>query len=297
MINYSFIIPHKNVPGLLERCVLSIPYRPDVEIIVVDDCSENSDILQNIDCLKRENVQIIYLSQSKGAGFARNEGVKISRGKWLLFADADDYYTSDLEQVLGEYATDNITDIVYLNAQAIDENSIVSPLAISRYIENYNNRRIYSEKVLRYANWAPWTRMVKRDLVEDYCLKFEEIPVGNDAMFCLECSKYAKNIKTESNVLYNYYKPSGGSYTFHYYNISNLESMIDLRFRINRLYHEVGFLFKQTLFVPYLTKKDYRNNKEYKFCCKKTLRKNKYSIIEDMVNVFVFYMGKFFRII
>jgi len=38
--NYSFIIPHKNCPDLLQRCVDSIPERDDVQVIVVDDNSD-----------------------------------------------------------------------------------------------------------------------------------------------------------------------------------------------------------------------------------------------------------------
>ena len=39
-INYSFIIPHKNIPDLLQRCLDSIPRREDIQIIVVDDNSD-----------------------------------------------------------------------------------------------------------------------------------------------------------------------------------------------------------------------------------------------------------------
>ena len=42
--NYSIIIPHKNIPQLLKRCLDSIPQRDDVQIIVVDDNS-SSDIV------------------------------------------------------------------------------------------------------------------------------------------------------------------------------------------------------------------------------------------------------------
>ena len=39
-INYSIIIPHKNSPLLLERCLESIPIRDDLQIIIVDDNSD-----------------------------------------------------------------------------------------------------------------------------------------------------------------------------------------------------------------------------------------------------------------
>ena len=41
IINYSIIIPHKNTPNLLQQCLDSIPYRDDIQIIVVDDNSED----------------------------------------------------------------------------------------------------------------------------------------------------------------------------------------------------------------------------------------------------------------
>ncbi|MDR2475404.1 MAG: glycosyltransferase family 2 protein, partial [Bacteroidales bacterium] len=37
--NYSIIIPHKDIPDLLRRCLDSIPYRNDLQIIIVDDNS------------------------------------------------------------------------------------------------------------------------------------------------------------------------------------------------------------------------------------------------------------------
>ena len=39
-INYSIIIPHRNIPLLLRRCLDSIPRRMDIQIIVVDDNSD-----------------------------------------------------------------------------------------------------------------------------------------------------------------------------------------------------------------------------------------------------------------
>lgn len=52
MIVYSFIIPHKNCPVLLNRCLDSIPIRDDVQIIVVDD---NSDVDKKL-TLSRQDI-------------------------------------------------------------------------------------------------------------------------------------------------------------------------------------------------------------------------------------------------
>ena len=53
-IKYSIIIPHKNSPDLLKRCLESIPDRTDIQVVVVDDNSSsaiidwNSNILCNV---------------------------------------------------------------------------------------------------------------------------------------------------------------------------------------------------------------------------------------------------------
>ena len=92
---YTIIIPHKNAPLLLQRCLDSIPFRDDIQIIVVDDDS-SSDVVDFMDFpgSSREDVEIIFTKEGKGAGYARNCGLLHARGKWLLFADADDFFSA-----------------------------------------------------------------------------------------------------------------------------------------------------------------------------------------------------------
>jgi len=91
MINYSIIIPHKNISQLLERCLRSIPSREDLEIIVVDDNSSHEEIA-NIKHFQSQpdipDFLLLLTSEGKGAGFARNRGVERAKGKWVVFADA-----------------------------------------------------------------------------------------------------------------------------------------------------------------------------------------------------------------
>lgn len=100
-INYSFIIPHKNTPKLLKRCVDSIPTRDDIEVIVVDDNSDDN--LKPT--LTRSDLVIILLDKNdaKRAGHARNIGMDIAKGRWLLFADSDDYYSENMLKLLDKY--------------------------------------------------------------------------------------------------------------------------------------------------------------------------------------------------
>lgn len=66
----------------------------DIEIIVVDDCSvdDSFHVLQITysQYIKNNKMSIVRLAENKGVGGARNLGVKLSKGKWVLFFDSDD---------------------------------------------------------------------------------------------------------------------------------------------------------------------------------------------------------------
>ena len=238
--NYSFIIPHKNCPDLLQRCVDSIPERDDVQVIVVDD---NSDEGKKPSLKERKNLQVILLdkTQSKGAGRARNVGLKHATGKWLLFADADDYYTDYLPTLLEKYADDETTDITYLNACMFDENGNITPFKTNKLITNYLNHVNGAEMELRYDLWTPWSRMVKSSVVFNNNLKYDELPATNDKMFCLYCSYYSKIISAESNIVYKYFRPAKGSITDKQRDSKMLDGLLDVRHRTILLYNDAGF--------------------------------------------------------
>src|SRR5690606_20485542 len=117
--NYSIIIPHKNIPKLLERCLWSIPRRKDLQIIVVDD---NSDPLivdfDNFPGLNDPAVEVYFTKEGKGAGYARNVGLSKAEGRMLLFADADDFFNYCIHDILEEYK-DCDTDIVYFKSNSV----------------------------------------------------------------------------------------------------------------------------------------------------------------------------------
>ena len=253
--SYSFIIPHKNCPDLLQRCVDSIPEREDVQIIVIDD---NSDADKK-PSINRKGVEVVLLDaeHSKGAGRARNVGLGHAKGKWLLFADADDYYTDFLPILLDKYIDDNTTDIVYLNACMFDENDDIRPFN-THLINNYLNNVKGAEMRLRYGMWTPWSRMVKKSIVDTNSICFDELPAGNDIIFGLKCSRYAKVIRVESEIIYKYFKPRKGSCTD-----KARDKMIDTRLalicNVIKFNREVGYNSRTNLFeiiIKHLKQKD-----------------------------------------
>lgn len=52
---------------------------------------------------RQKNTEVLFTKEGKGAGYARNIGLSHARGKWIIFADADDFFTADCFTILNEY--------------------------------------------------------------------------------------------------------------------------------------------------------------------------------------------------
>lgn len=201
-IRYSFVIPHKNSKSLLQRCVNSIPYRNDIEIIVVDDNS----IEEQKPYFPQDNITVIYINkeESKGAGHARNVGLKEVKGEWVLFPDCDDYYVNGFIDILESVRNKDI-NVVYFNCIYKDgQTGIELPkLSLNIDFENYDGCR-YSIDTIKFHHNAPWTKMIKRSCIKDNNLHFEEVVNGNDLFFSMSLGYSTDRIEVIKQPLYVY---------------------------------------------------------------------------------------------
>lgn len=183
MINYSFIIPHKNSTDLLRKCLDSIPHRDDVQIIVVDDNSDVNKVdFKHFPGLNEKCTEVYLTKEGKGAGYARNVGLEHAVGKWIVFADADDFFNSEIEAAMNSYLESD-SDVVFFMG-----NSIKIPSgAVSHRGESYNMAlQIAFEtgdfsKVLIMS--TPWRKFFKKIFLQTNNIKFNEVRWSNDVVF------------------------------------------------------------------------------------------------------------------
>ena len=201
MFNFTIIIPHKNTPNLLQRCLDSIPIRDDLQIVIIDDDSEPSIVdFQNFPGKNRSNVDIFFTKEGKGAGYARNIGLKEAKGKWILFADADDYFTDNLASLFDEYKN-NKSDIIFFNAKT-DSKYVNRTEQLNEIIAKAESN--YSEAcfLLKFAFGEPWCKIVKRELIENNNILFAETPIHNDTKYSYLVGFFAKSVAIDKRVVY-----------------------------------------------------------------------------------------------
>lgn len=205
-IRYSIIIPHYNSPKLLQRCLDSIPIREDIEVIVVDDCS-NPDIvtLAQMPGQDRPYTQVYQTPQGGSAGRARNIGLEHAKGEWLVFADADDFFTTNAWQIMDAWIDTNY-DIIYFDIESVISDTLLPSNrreTYGKYITNYLAfPSIENERWLRFKHDVPWGKMIKNNLVKLHNILFDETRWCNDTMFSVQVALYAKNIHVVSPSTY-----------------------------------------------------------------------------------------------
>ena len=193
---YSIIIPHYNIPHLLRRCLSSIPKRDDIQVIVVDDSSPDAAI-KELAQLESDfsHATFVYSKMNGGGGKARNIGLQHAEGKYVLFADADDFFNYCINNILDQYRESDC-DIVYFNASVVDTETYLPTKRRSTFqkaVKAYEKSR--DLRVFQYIFGEPWCKLVKRELIEANHVRFDEIPIHNDTKYSYMVGYYAKNIK------------------------------------------------------------------------------------------------------
>jgi len=202
---FSIIIPHKNCPDLLRRCVESIPLRNDIQVIVVDDNSDDD----KKPSLQRSGVEIYLLDSesAKGAGRARNIGLKHAKGTWLLFADSDDFYYADFWGKIDSIVEDGDYEIRYFCVDSVSSDTLksverASKKRLNTLVQDYIQGKDGSEDDLRFHYNVPWGKVYRRDFIEREKLVFDEVPVANDVMFSTLSGSKADRIAVYIDVMY-----------------------------------------------------------------------------------------------
>lgn len=206
MIDVSIIIPHYDSWDMLDELLSSIPKSEHIEIIVVDDHSQNN--TENIEIFNKKFPFVkFFINQNdlKGAGSSRNKGLQNATGKWIVFADSDDVFLSNFFSELEKYK-DSESDIVYFKPTSfMDKTNEVSNRhnKYAEYVENYieaPNR--FNELKLRYYFGSPWSKMIKHSVVIENNIKFEDVMYANDILFAAKIGLYSQEIIATRQQIY-----------------------------------------------------------------------------------------------
>jgi len=196
----SIIIPmykcESFVDGLLDMiCGQSLE---EIEVICVLDGPDDG-IRSKVETRAKEDCRITCLvREHEGAGPARNAGLDIARGEYLLFLDADDLFKPNMVERLYAEAVKYDADIVlcsYVHQDMLTKVTTGGPgMDYSTFPEN-TVIDCTKVKSLYTAFWgAAWNKLLRRELIETQGLKFMNTRVSNDEFFVTAAMTSAKRL-------------------------------------------------------------------------------------------------------
>lgn len=205
MKRYSIIVPNRNHPELLRRALDSIPPRDDVEVIVVDDASDPARVdMPHYPGLERADCQVIFTTEGKGAGYARNVGMDHATGEWLLFLDSDDFFADGFLPLLDSHS-DSTDDIIFFGCDSVDSDTLRPSKRMDprkRLLAQYADRPPLVAFYHRYLHTEPWGKMIRRAFILKEQIRFEELVCANDYLFSVRSGHLAGQISYDPSILY-----------------------------------------------------------------------------------------------
>lgn len=202
----SIIVPVYKVEIYLHRCINSILTQTyqNWELILVDDGSPDSSPAICDEYASRDRRIKVIHKKNGGQAEARNRGLDIATGDYIMFVDSDDYVHPNMLKTMLDVALHEGADIVQCNYLQGDAD-IFPQISERKTLHTFDNHSIFSSTKQKIILWA---KLYKNSLWDDI-----RIPVGtyyeDDASTWQLYYKSSKIVVLDISYYYYYANPSG----------------------------------------------------------------------------------------
>lgn len=200
----SVIIPVYNAAATLQRCIDSIQStKTDIEIICIDDGSTDNSLEVLRTLAKKDKRLKIFHQENAGAGFARNRGLSLSVGEFIMFCDADDSYLPDTINLifddLQHYNPDYL--VFHRKANQLNGNTIcwggereTTKLLQCDWATYLNDLMLPSGHGMGVVN-----KVYRNSLIQQNNIQFKQFKFGEDLWFNLtyliHCERFVEDYR------------------------------------------------------------------------------------------------------
>lgn len=288
-LSVSVIIPAYNVEKYIKQCILSVTAQSysNIEIIIVNDGSTDKtrETVENLaDADNR--IKILNLEHS-GVSEARNAGIAVSVGDYIVFVDGDDYLADDFVEYMLGLAKQTGADFCLSKKCFIKKDE---PQTLKESVEILSSTRAVARLLSPEIIVGCWNKIYKKSFLEKNGIKFsQDLFYGEGLEFITKSAQASKTVAFGDRKVYYYRRNNQFSATakFDIEKIYNGEkALFKIRKNIKSDDREISLAFKLHLSVFYLgaltricaakQKKEYFT--DYKKWLK-ILRKNTFSLI------------------
>ena len=209
----SIIIPVYNAEKYIRECLDSVINKKyDCEVILVNDGSSDSSLTICEEYSRKDNRIKIINKNNGGVSSARNAGLLHATGRYVMFLDADDYFTEDAFEYIDKYIKCNKYDFVAMSYSSLFED-MTTDLYEYNIEEQVTNQKSKIDEILYTSSDLNtcWGKLFLREKIIDNNITFRtDLPIGEDYIFVADYYKYCKNVllSNESILFYRQHSES-----------------------------------------------------------------------------------------
>lgn len=217
----SVIVPVYKAENFIDKCIESIVSQSyeNLEIILIDDGSPDSSGAKCDDyALEDKRIKVIHQKNS-GVSSARNAGLKVATGDFVMFVDSDDLIHKELCETLISLMDDSC-DIVVTEFYKSERFNLIDN-GIEDTLNDEDNitvcygemEKAFQNMMAKYILNCPYAKLFKREIIG--AQQFDiDITLGEDLLFNMEYLKKIKGcIKVSTYKGYMYYIANSNSIT------------------------------------------------------------------------------------
>ena len=193
-LQLSIIIPVYQVEKYVRPCLESVFNQglddEDFEVIIVNDGTKDRsmEVIQDI-IDQHKNITVIN-QENQGLSMARNNGMAIAKGEYILMPDSDDLLIADGLKPLLEIATKTKVDLVIADFTRMNDDEIGnSPMPknhLSLQIKEMSGHKLYIDE-FSHATCSIWHTLFRKDFIRKNNVTFIPGIYFEDIPFTTEC--------------------------------------------------------------------------------------------------------------
>ena len=212
-LKVSIIIPCYNVSKYVEKCISSITSQSytNIEIIPVEDGSTDDTALirEKMD-YQDKRIKVLY-KKNEGVSAARNSGLDIATGDYIIFVDGDDYLSPDYVEYMLILTRSNDADFVMSkNCFTKEVEQQMSVEHITTITPQQATALLLSPRVIVGC----WNKMFKREFIQKNNLRFSTtLFYGEGLNFITKAAQMANCITVGERKVYYYRRNNEASAT------------------------------------------------------------------------------------
>ena len=235
-MDLSIIVPVYNAEKYLPECLDSMEKleEKNIEFLLVNDGSTDSSESICREFEKRDDRFVVISKENGGVSDARNVGMSVAKGNYIMFLDADDILNTDqFHKVVPYLKSDRYDMVAFEYYTYISEDKIIKETYGSDQRGNDDPERINE---LMYASSKfnqCWGKLLKKSVIDKYGISFpKELKIGEDYMFMANFVRCADCMCTDETGLVFYRQHSGSA--MRKYNMEERTAYLNILYKYNK---------------------------------------------------------------